>query len=182
MLVCTRKEAHALIQINISLLVCLCATSICNDDMHIYVYTRTQLAANTIRRDAFHICASQSPTTKFALLPSAATHKWTLCGRRGRPLRPLPRPSGAGIDYEIAPDKANERPPRRAWPVVLPCSPARQCWLLFRLYRLMLYPSRAHARNETSAARHFTKVHLACLPPCPDRVLHRTVFLSLTEV
>lgn len=87
------------------------------------------------------------------------------------PLLPLPGPSGAGIDYEIAPDKANERPPRRAWPMWFSRVPlyARQCWLLFRLYRPdVLYPSRAHARTKPPPlATRFTKVHLARSPPCP---------------
>ena len=74
---------------------------------------------NTIWRDAFHICTSQSPTTKFAW---RHTYRWMLCGQRGSS---APLPSGAGIDYEIAPDKANEIPPRRAWLVVSSCSRER---------------------------------------------------------
>lgn len=48
-----------------------------------------------------------------------------LCGQRGRSSALFPLPSGADIDYEIAPDKANEIPPRRAWLVVLSCSHER---------------------------------------------------------
>lgn len=47
-------------------------------------------------------------------LPDAA-HRWTLCGQRGRspyPFPPSSYPEAAGIDYEIALDKANEIPPR----------------------------------------------------------------------
>lgn len=72
-----------------------------------------------------------------------------------------PPPTGAGIDYEIAPDKANERPHEtRAWSTLwcfflaLLCRVyRRRCWLLFRLYRPILD---IHAMHIT--ARHFAGI------------------------
>jgi len=73
-------------------------------------------------------------------LPDAA-HRWTLVRPAWTTPCPFSLPPGTDIDYEIAPDKANEIPPRRAWLVVPSCSRERVslirpgCWLPFRAYR-----------------------------------------------
>lgn len=116
-----------------------------------HAYTCTRLAAEHDRDATLSISAPRN--LRQQNLPDAA-HRWTLCGQRGRDLL---LPPGAGIDYEIALDEANEILPRWARsvdPIVL--SWARitgtwGCWLPFRSYRHTDALSLQHAGENTSA-------------------------------
>jgi len=148
-----------------------------------YVYTCTQLAANTIRCDAFHICASQSPTTKFACCRRPQHTSGRCAAGVGDPLRPLlpagPRPPVSIMKLHQIKQTRDRRDGLGRWFSHVPLRANDGCFSDY-IGRCSIPLERTRERNlrrsplHESAPRMFT--------PVSGRVLHRTVFLPLTKV